>query len=540
MRLKPLFNPTIGPSATKALGRLADALEMDWHSLARPSQLPPEGDWRIWLLLAGRGFGKTRSGAEFVKAEVEAGRAKRIALVAPTAADARDVLVEGESGILAISPSWNRPNYEPSRRRVTWPSGATAITYSADEPDRLRGPQHDLAWCDELAAWRYPDAWDNLMLGLRIGTARCVVTTTPKPTKLLRDLLKREGAAVAVTRGRTEENRANLAAAFFEVVSRYAGTRLGRQELDAELLEDVPNALWNRDQIERARVTATPQLSRVVVAIDPAGGSGETNDETGIVVCGCDGQGHGYVLDDLSGRYQPDAWARRAIGAYRHHQADRIVAETNFGGSMVEATLRAVDPSVAFKAVTASRGKALRAEPVAALYEQGRVHHIGCFAALEDQMAGFASDFNRASAGFSPDRVDALVFALSELMIGESASGWIEYYKRQAEIGEGKRKPLYIPDAVLAKGVKAVMDYCLPGQRDCEEAQRSRPAISVEQINGIDWADAVTMRGSPHGNWYIPGPDGRSAKYTADEHGIIHDVAQIHVEGLKRVGCSCV
>jgi phage terminase large subunit-like protein len=234
------------PADSSALfGRLASALEADWRSLARPNQLAPSGDWRIWLMLAGRGFGKTRSGAEWVKEQVEAG-ARRIALVAPTAADARDVIVEGESGILAISPDWNRPTYEPSKRRLTWPNGTMAFCYSADEPERLRGPQHDAAWCDELGAWRYLDSWDMLMMGLRLGkNPRCVVTTTPKPSKLIRDLIKRDGQDVAITRGSTYDNRANLAPAFLDtIVRRYEGTRLGRQELNAEMLDDNPGAMW--------------------------------------------------------------------------------------------------------------------------------------------------------------------------------------------------------------------------------------------------------------------------------------------------------
>lgn len=500
--------PAVDPAAAKLYGAFARALETDWTTLARPSQLPPQGDWRIWLLLAGRGFGKTRSGAEFVRAEVEAGRAKRIALVAPTAADCRDVLIEGESGLLAISPEHFRPTYEPSKRRLTWPNGAMALAFSADEPERLRGPQHDLAWCDEVAAWRYPSAWDNLMLGLRIGTARAVVTTTPKPTRLVRDLLKREGKDVVVSRGRTEENRANLAPAFFDtIMAQYAGTRLGRQELDAEILEDTPGALWTRDMIERARMSEAPQLARVVVAIDPAGGSAGTNDECGIVVCGTDGHGHGFVLDDLSGRYQPDAWARRAVQAYYRHKADRIVAEENFGGAMVQATIRAVDSSVPYKKVIASRGKVLRAEPISAFYEQNRVHHVGCFPALEDQMAGFSSDFNRATTGYSPDRIDALVFALSELLVGESCEGWLGYYQHLAERAHASPKP----------------------------------AVQTVQANALDMTEAVTMKApAPWINFYVSAPDGRSRQYNADGAGLIHQVARVHVEGLQRSGCVLI
>jgi predicted phage terminase large subunit-like protein len=393
----------------------AFALYYDWRIWARPSQLPPEGRWRVWLLLAGRGFGKTRSGAEWVREQVESGAAKRVALVAPTAADARDVMVEGESGLLAISPRDDSPLYEPSKRRLTWPNGAVATLFSADEPERLRGPQFDAAWCDELAAWRYPAAWDMLMMGLRLGDhPRVVATTTPKPVPLIRALLKAPDCVV--THGATRENAKNLAPSFLAaIVKQYEGTRLGRQELEAELLEDVPGALWTRDAIERARVAAAPSLRRVVVAIDPAASSSESADETGIVVAGLGEDGQGYVLDDLSGRYRPHEWAARAIAAFRAHAADRIVAETNNGGEMVEATLRTIDGNVPYKPVHASRGKIARAEPVAALYEQRRVHHVGAFPSLEDQMCTFVAGV--AAGRSSPDRVDALVWALSELMV---------------------------------------------------------------------------------------------------------------------------
>jgi predicted phage terminase large subunit-like protein len=411
----------------------AETVVRDWDFWARDSQLPPGGEWRVWLLLAGRGFGKTRTGAEFVRARVGAHTARRIALVAPTAADVRDVMVEGESGILAISRTGDRPDYEPSKRRLTWPNGATATLFSADEPQRLRGPQHDLAWCDELAAWRYPEAWDMLMFGLRLGAdPRAVVTTTPRPTKLVKTLIA--DPKVVVTRGTTAENRENLAPAFLDqIVRRYEGTRLGRQELDAEILEDVPGALWSRALIEAVRIVDVPELTRIVVAIDPAAGSGENSDETGIVVAGKDADGHGYVLADLSGRYTPTEWARAAIAAWRSHSADRIVAEVNNGGEMVEATVRMIDPNVPFTAVRATRGKVARAEPVAALYEQGRVHHLGALPLLEDQMCGFAGDFDRAKAGYSPDRVDALVWALSELLVTPLAGeGIFEAYRRLA------------------------------------------------------------------------------------------------------------
>jgi len=409
--------------------QLADALDNSWAAVARPNQLPPPGDWwQIWLLLAGRGFGKTRTLVEWVCHQVASGLASRIALVAATTADVRDVLVEGESGLLAVAPSWFRPIYEPSKRRLTWPNGVIATTFSAEEPDRLRGPQHDAAVCDELASWSRPETWDMLQFGLRLGrNPRCLVGTTPRPIKPIRDLLAREGRDVVVTRGSTYENRANLAPGFFDqVIRKYEGTRLGRQELNAELLEDTPGALWSHSIIDAARQAAAPNLVRIVVAIDPASSSGEDADETGLVVVGRDHQGHGYILADISGRYQPIEWAKIAITAYRTHHADRIVAEVNNGGEMVENTLRMVDPNIPFTAVRASRGKVTRAEPVSALYEQGRVHHVGTFPQLEDQMTSFTSDFDRATAGYSPDRVDALVFAATELLV-EQMKGYAFY-----------------------------------------------------------------------------------------------------------------
>jgi phage terminase large subunit-like protein len=394
-------------------------------------------------LLAGRGFGKTRTGAELVRARVAGWTARRLALVAPTAADARNVMVEGESGILAISPPWDRPRYEPSKRRLTWPNGAIATLYSADEPERLRGPQHDATWCDELGSWRYPEAWDMLMLGMRLGAdPRIVVTTTPRPTKLIRALIADPTAVV--TRGSTYENRTNLAPAFLQqIIRKYEGTRLGRQELEAEILDDVPGALWTRGVIEASRACAAPTLLRVVVAIDPAATSSEDADETGIIVVGKDGQGQGWVLADASGRYPPAEWAKTAIAAYRAHRADRVVAEVNNGGEMVEATLRVIDPNVSFAAVRASRGKLARAEPVAALYEQGRVHHLGTFPQLEDQMCGFVpadhGDFGQRPTGCSPDRVDALVWALTDLMIEPmSNQGIYDLYRQLASQASGE------------------------------------------------------------------------------------------------------
>jgi len=366
-------------------------------------------------VLSGRGWGKTRTGAEWVRAEVESGRRKRLALVSPTAADARDVMIEGESGILAVSPPWFRPRYEPSKRRLTWPNGAIATAYSAEESDRLRGPQHDGFYCDELCAWSQPETWSMLQFGLRLGPdPRGVVTTTPRPVGLLRELLA--SPATQVTRGTTYDNRANLPPAFFEsIIRKYEGTRLGRQELNAELLEDNPLALWRREaMIEAYRVTQLPDLKRIVVAVDPQAADVDSEEvaETGIVVVGLGVDEHAYVLEDRSLRASPALWGKAAVTAYQSRKADRLVAEVNNGGAMVKHVIHTVDPTVAYKELHASRGKQTRAEPVAALYEKGHVHHVGTFPELEDQQCSWTPGDR------SPDRMDALVWGVTELMLG--------------------------------------------------------------------------------------------------------------------------
>lgn len=385
----------------------------DWQFLARPDQLPPAGDWRTWFIRTGRGWGKTRTAAEWVRDQVANHGRRRIALVAATAADARDVMVEGESGLLACYPDGERPLYEPSKRRITWPNGAMATTYSADEPERLRGPQHDAAWADELAAWkRAREAWDMLMFGLRLGSdPQTVVTTTPKPLSLLREI--EESPETVTTTGSTYANAANLAPVFLsKILRRYKGTRLGRQEIEGERLDDMPGALWSRAMIDDARVSVLPPLKRVVVAVDPAVTSGEDSDDTGIIVGGLSYDGHVYVLEDATCHTSPDAWARTVVAAYARHRADRIVGEVNNGGELVEAVLRTVDASIPYTAVHASRGKSVRAEPISALYEQGRVHHVGEFAELEDQLVCWVPD-----AADSPDRLDALVWMVTELVV---------------------------------------------------------------------------------------------------------------------------
>ncbi len=400
-------------------------LAHEWRFWGRPGQFTPAGDrWFIWLILAGRGFGKTRSVVECVQEEVEVGRAGRIGIAGATAADVRDILIEGESGFLAKAAPWNRPLYEPSKRRLTWHNGARATLFSADEPDRFRGPQHDFFVADELAAWRYPEAWDQAMLGLRLGKRpRAVVATTPRPTDIIRGLLAREGADVVVTRGKTRDNRANLAPTFHaQIVRKYEGTRLGRQELDGEVLDDAPGALWKRGRIDELRIKNpkdVPAFKRVVVAVDPAVSSSEDSDETGIVCVGLGVDGHAYVIEDGSlSMATPNQWAQQVVAIYNRHKADRVIAEVNNGGDLVEANIRVAAPKLSFKKVHASRGKAVRAEPIAALYEQGKVHHIGCFAKLEDQMVTWDPAFSEKS----PDRMDALVWGLTELMLGPSYS----------------------------------------------------------------------------------------------------------------------
>ena len=372
------------------------------------------------MLMAGRGFGKTRSGAEYVNEKVKAGKARRVALIGPTAADVRDVMVEGESGILACSPLKFRPDYEPSKRRLTWPNGAIATLYSAEEPDRLRGPQHDLIWADEPAAWKYSETWDMAMFGLRLGEdPRVVATTTPRPTPLIKDLVK--DPTTTITRGSTYENQENLAPAFLEkIVKKYEGTRLGRQELNAEILDDNPGALWQRDVIENLRVNTAPQLTRIVVGVDPAVSGGEEADETGIITAGIAATGHVYVLNDSTLQGSPLDWARAVVRVFHAKKADRVIGEVNNGGDLVEVNLRTVDRTIPFRAVHASRGKAIRAEPISALYEQGRVHHVGTFPQLEDQLCEWVP--NDPHQRSPDDRLDALVWAITELM-AKSGSG---------------------------------------------------------------------------------------------------------------------
>ncbi len=405
-----------------------DALQTHWRLWARPEQLPPPGEWRTWLVMAGRGFGKTRSGAEWVRALADADPAARIALVAASLAEARAVMVEGESGLLPVCPAARRPRFEPSLRRLLWPNGAQATLYSAGEPESLRGPQHSHAWCDEIAKWdiasdRATRAWDNLLLGLRLGEhPRVVATTTPRAVPLVRRLLAEPDDTLAVTRGRTGDNRDHLPSRFLREIRRtYGHSLLGRQELDGELLEDIEGALWTRALLERCREAAAPEPERVVVGVDPPASA--SGDACGIVIAAKAADGTAHVLADASvERASPERWARavaRAAGAWR---ADRVVAEANQGGAMVASVLRAADLSLPLRLVHASRGKAARAEPVAALYEAGRVRHAGTFPALEDELCGLLAGGGYQGPTRSPDRADALVWALHELMLARQPS----------------------------------------------------------------------------------------------------------------------
>ena len=423
-------------SRSKILDGLTEeeALELfyEWQFWAREDQRPPPGEWLYWLILAGRGAGKTRAGAEVVR---EWARDFAIVnLIGPTAEDVRDVMVLGESGLLACCPPDERPEYVKTARRLEWPNGAVSSLFSAEEPDRLRGKQHMKLWCDEIAAWRRPDAFEQALLGLRLGSKpQAVITTTPRPIKLIKTLVADRDAIV--TRGSTFDNRRHLAQAFLQrITERYQGRDIGRQELFAEIVEEAPGALWTRAILERQRLSsegAPESCARVVVAVDPPAKSGVGVDECGIIVVGKGDNGRYYVLADCSSQGEsPAGWAARVGSAYRTYKADRVVAEVNNGGDMVAEVLRQSDPHLPVRSVVATRGKYLRAEPIAAAYERGIVHHVGEFSKLEDQMCLMTPDFDARAAGFSPDRADALVWGLTELMRSDAdaTTGMMAFY----------------------------------------------------------------------------------------------------------------
>lgn len=402
--------------------RLGQLLDL-WPFKARPEQMPSNLDWTTWLLMGGRGSGKTRAGAEWVKGMAlgdpyfTTAATGRIALVGETYADAREVMVEGESGLLSIHDNEQRPKWVSSRRRLEWHNGAVAQIYSSEDPDALRGPQFEIAWCDELAKWNHAEeTWNMLQFGLRLGSyPRQIVTTTPRPITLLKTLLADE--RTSTSRMNTVENKSNLASGFFDrIVKVYAGTRLGRQELDGELIDDRVDALWQRDLIEKHRVRGIEDLCRTVIAIDPAVTGHAKSDACGIVIAARGTDGRAYILaDETVHGVSPSRWSSQANELYEKYHADRIVIETNQGGDMAESVLRAANAQLPITQVKASRGKWLRAEPVAHLYERGLVSHVGALAKLEDEMCDFGLD--GLSSGRSPDRLDALVWALTELML---------------------------------------------------------------------------------------------------------------------------
>jgi len=394
------------------------ALKYKWEFWARQKQLPPLGDWVYWLVLAGRGFGKTRIGAEWVRSLAEAGTVEYINLVGPTNGDVRNVMVEGESGLLRVSSPWFKPEFQPSKKRIVWPNGVIAQMFSAEEPDRLRGPQCGAFWADEIAAWgnNMQDTWDNLLFGFRLGSEpQGVITTTPRPFDLVREIAKDE--STHLTTGSTYENRSNLAAPFFKkVITAYEGTRLGRQELEGEILEDNPNALFQGAWFDQSRLTEAPSdMEKVSVALDPQVKEDINSDEAGIIIGGkkkIGGIDHFYVTADASfNPTKPDEWGRKAARAYYLHQADDIVAEVNNGGALVKGNIHKVDDKIPVKMVSATRGKSIRAEPVATLLEQGRIHMCGHFSELENQCTKWDPSLNQKS----PDRMDAFVWLITHL-----------------------------------------------------------------------------------------------------------------------------
>ena len=399
-----------------------------WAGSARQKQIAPKGDWSVWLILAGRGWGKTRTGAQDISAYAMANQNVRCGVVAPTRSDLRRVCFEGPSGLLTSIPKeclWQGDGnaYNRSAMEIKLWNGSIIQGYAAIEPDRLRGPQFHRIWADELAAWRYPEAYDQMMFGLRLGKRpQLIITTTPRPTQIISSLVRRKDKDVHLTSGNTFENHENLAeSALKQQEERYAGTRLGRQELYAELLEDIEGALWSYKGLDETRIDKedVPEFNRIVVAIDPAVTNNEDSDETGIIVAGAGIDRRYYVIDDVSGKMTPDGWGRTAIEMYYKYKADRIVAEVNNGGDLVERLLRNIDDAVPYTPVRASRGKLVRAEPIAALYEQKKVSHIGVFKQLEEQLCSFS-----AGSSKSPDRLDALVWALTELSQSSGTATW--------------------------------------------------------------------------------------------------------------------
>lgn len=463
------MNLSVLEAAVKAVGpervyadlppEIRDSLQYQWELICRPNQIPPElhpdtgKPWFVALYKAGRGFGKTRVGAEWTRKTVR--RYPLVNLIGATADDARDIMIEGESGILAVCPRGERPIYKKADRALEWPNGARSLIFTADEPDRLRGKQHMKVWADEIMSWRYDESWDQMVLGLRLGDCpQVVATTTPRNRAIIKALMK--DIDTYVVNGSTYDNAKNLAAKFIaKIKEKYEGTRLGRQEIYAEVLDDVPGALWNRTRIDTLRIRprrdsegclvldsngrvvfdGLPDMARIVVGVDPSGGSTDESDEQGIVACGKGVDGHGYTLDDRSCSLSPDGWGRRAVQTYLDLSADLIVGEKNYGGEMVEHVVRTaardMGVKVNFKLVSSTRGKVVRAEPISAMHEQGRDHHVGNFPQLEDQLCAFTNagveamgEPGKKKKRVSPDRADAKVFAMTELFIGEDGASF--------------------------------------------------------------------------------------------------------------------
>ena len=462
-----------------------------WRAKARPSQLPPAGDWAIWMTMTGRGWGKTLTGSGWLHEQAMENPGLHFGVIAPTFQQVRDICVEGPTGILAAALPGEIAGYNRSLGELRLSNGSRIHAMSGDEPDRIRGHSFAAAWIDELASFNRPeDLWKAALVpAVRIPPAKICVTTTPRPTPLLRELNDRDDGSVVVTRGSVWENRDNLSPlALAELEARYAGTRLGRQELEGQLITEVEGALWTLDMIEQSRVSAAPDLVRVVVAIDPATTSGEHADETGVVVAGRDGNGHLYLLADRTCRVSPRDWAARAIASYDEFGGDRIVAEVNNGGDMVESVLRSIRSNVAYSKVTATRGKRIRAEPIAALYEQRRCHHVGVFDKLEDQLLTWAPD-----SGQSPDRLDACVWAMTELMDHSGAAAYlmgISWLCTRCDLPNGLKTPV------------------------CEHCGASRPAPPAARRTESQPAAATEAAtpSRPSGPWACPNPDCRKVE----------------------------
>lgn len=404
--------------------RLEWNLRWSWDWRARPKQMTPHGLWEVWLILAGRGFGKTTTGVQWIRSKIADGH-DHCNIIVPTFGDIDKVLLNSEGGVLKGIPPEERPIWKADKACFVWPKGQVSFVFSADSPERLRGPEHAFLWCDELAAWRYPEAWDQAQMGLRLGLhPQACVTTTPRPTDLVKSLAR--STTTHVTRGTTFENRANLAPIFLRRVTKlYEGTRLGRQELHAEILDDNPGAMWKRAQIDRDRISpaAMPALSYIAVGVDPATTSNDDSDDTGIVVVGRDLRDppHFYVIDDRTIQGSPDEWASQVVMAFDSNVANIVIGETNQGGEMVEMVIRTKCSTIPYRGVHASRGKAIRAEPVSALYEQGRVHHVGSFSKMEDEMC----QWDPITSKRSPNRMDALVWAFYGIGVGSDS--WLSY-----------------------------------------------------------------------------------------------------------------